>query len=126
MTNGRPPLPRPPGLGERGGAEWDRLTALYVFRPDEVQVVREYCRTLDVLERLHEALADAPTMVHSPSQGEVPNRLFTEIRQQRLTLRGLASSLALPDEDGGHTGAGLTVAENARKASRARWDRRGA
>src|SRR5690606_36364651 len=101
MTNGRPPLPRPPGLGARGGAEWDRLTALYVFRPDEVQLVREYGRTPDVLERLHEALAAAPTMVHSPSQGEVPNRLITEIRQQRNTLPGLRSSLELPDEDGG-------------------------
>ncbi|MFI7618030.1 hypothetical protein ACIBP6_43105 [Nonomuraea terrae] len=95
-----------------------------MFRTDELQVVREFCRTLDVLERLAEELQDAPTMVKSPSQGLVPNRLFAEIRQQRLALRGLASSLALPDELGSRGAGGqLTVAQNARKASRARWDR---
>ncbi len=123
----REPVPAPAGLADRGLEAWNRLTVKYDFRIDELHVVREFCRTLDVLERLHVELETAPTMVVSPSQGLVPNRLFAEVRQQRLALRGLASSLALPDEVGGRAsgdGSGqLTVAQNARKASRARWDR---
>ncbi|MFG1617354.1 hypothetical protein ACGFI3_31715 [Nonomuraea wenchangensis] len=124
MKQIREPLEAPPGLAERGLEAWNRLTVEYVFRTDELHVVREFCRTLDLLERLAAELETAPTMVMSPSQGSVPNRLFAEIRQQRLALRGLASSLALPDEAGSRGGDGqLTVSQNARKASRARWDR---
>ncbi|WP_030919010.1 hypothetical protein [Streptosporangium amethystogenes] len=119
----RPPQPAPPGLAERGLDAWNKLTVEYNFRTDELHVVREFCRTLDVLERLAVELEDAPTMVLSPSQGLVPNRLFAEVRQQRLALRGLASSLALPGLADGRSGDGMTVSENARKASRARWDR---
>ncbi|OUC96067.1 hypothetical protein [Streptosporangium minutum] len=123
MKSIREPLPPPAGLAERGLEAWNRLTVEYDFRTDEVHVVREFCRTLDTLERLATELESAPTMVMSPSQGLVPNRLFAEVRQQRLALRGLASSLALPDAAGGRGGDGMTVSENARKASRARWSR---
>lgn len=123
MKPSREPLPAPAGLAARGLEAWDRLTVEYDFRTDEIHVVREFCRTLDVLERLAVELESAPTMVMSPSQGLVPNRLFAEVRQQRLALRGLASCLALPDVVHGRGGDGMTVSENARRASRARWSR---
>ena len=89
----------PRGLGSRGRTAWKAVTARFEFRPDEAELLREWCRTLDVIEDLRLELAGQPYLVPTPRDGIKINPLVTEQRQQRKLARELAAQLKLPDSD---------------------------
>lgn len=112
-------LKAPAGLGAAGRKLWREVLADFELPPDGLALLVQACRTVDELERLREALANAEVMT-TGSQGQpVTSPLFAEARAHRATLAKLIAQLALPDED---DVTPLTVTqERARKAAQTRW-----
>lgn len=122
-TIGTPPPPAPKHLGEHGLKLWmDCAPPKYEMRPDELRVLTECCREVDIIDRLENALRNGPLMVLG-IRGEVINPLVTELRQHRATLTTMFRALALPDTTSGVAQKRQLVSEQNTKAARARWDR---
>jgi hypothetical protein len=101
---------------------WREITETYDLRADELRVLEDACREVDLIERLEEAMKDAP-LTSSGSMGQlVAHPLVQELRQHRSTLKALLGSLKLPDDPGGKA---ESRSASARDAANARW-RRGA
>src|SRR6266581_3118261 len=97
-----PNAPAPPrGLAAGGRAAWKRLTKRYEFAPHELDLLREYCMTLDMIGLLRKELAGGPLTVHSPQAGPVVARPVAEIRAQQAELRRLAEAIGFPDPAAG-------------------------
>ena len=114
--------PGPPADLEAAGRElWRSITATYELRADELRLLTEACRTVDELERLRAALADAEPVV-AGSKGQVrPHPLIAEIRAHRLALRGLLASIGIEDADA-EAGDGEAQRSAAGRAlARQRW-----
>jgi len=110
----------PTKLGPRARKLWNELTVTYELRPDELRILEDACREIDLIDRLEAELV-VGEMVVAGSQGQpVANPLVSEIRQHRSTLQRLLGSLKLPDEDGRQ---GAARSEAAREAAHARWRR---
>src|SRR5690606_5966339 len=114
--------PTPQRLGRKARRLWRDVTSVYDLRPDELRVLEDACREVDLIERLEEELRDAQLVVRGSMGQPVANPLVQEIRQHRAVLRGLLGSLKLPDEDDRQA---LARSTSARAAAQARW-RRGA
>lgn len=114
------PHPAPAGLDKPGLALWCEVLQGYGLRVDELRLLEEACRTVDVLARLVDALQDAPLTV-AGSMGQMREHpLLAEARQQRIVLARLLAQLKLPEEDELHS-----VSSNrstlARHAAQSRW-----
>ena len=96
---------KPENLGARGGRFWEAVTARFDLGLDELELLRELCRTLDTIEGLE---------AETPSVG-----VARELRLQRGELRHLTAALGLPDERGQVVESGNT--KRARRAAEARW-----
>ena len=115
-------LSRPAKLGVEARKVWDEISGTYALRPDELRILEDACRQVDLVERLEKAL-DGADLIVKGSQGQpVANPLVAEIRQHRQVVKALLGSLKLPDEDGR---AAESRSASARDAANARW-RRGA
>lgn len=84
------------------------------MNPAEAQVLRELCRTLDVLDRLNAELAAAELV----TAGGRANPLLREVVEQRKILISLHRRLALPDDRHGEALSGTRA-----KVARSRWQR---
>ena len=90
--------PSPPkDLAADGRTAWRRLTAKYEFAVHELDLLAEYCRTLDMLAALRKELAAGPLTVHSPQAGPMINRAVDAIRAAQGELRRLAEAIGFPD-----------------------------
>ncbi len=108
----------PAGLGARGSALWDHVSAAYQLGPDEIEVLVELCRTVDMAEVLAVECLARP-MVDGRS-GPTVNPAVRELRLQRSEMRHLAAALGLPDPSGKpNIESGNT--KRARRAADARW-----
>jgi hypothetical protein len=108
----------PAGLGSRGAALWDHVAAVYQLGPDEVELLVELCRTVDMAELLA-AECSARPMVDG-RYGPTVNAAMRELRLQRSEMRHLAAALGLPDSTGQpNVESGNT--KRARRAANARW-----
>lgn len=116
----------PEGLETAGKAVWDAVTAKYEFRPDEIVILDDVCRTADIIAAMESAwTADGRPMTTRGSMGQlVTHPLISELRQHRAARAKLLSQLKLPDDPSAN-GAGDRSAA-ARNAVNARWARRGA
>lgn len=86
----------PKGL-EHGGKElWRSIAKEYELDVHEQALLLQASRTVDRLDALAEALADAPLTTTNFKGDEVTNPLLVESRQQSLTLARLLASLRLP------------------------------
>lgn len=112
----------PARLGSKARTLWTSITGAYDLRPDELRVLEDACRQVDLVERLEKELAGADLTVRGSQGQPVANPLVQEIRQHRLAVKSLLGTLKLPDEDGRAQAARST---SAREAANARW-RRGA
>lgn len=111
-------MDEPSGLGEAGRRLWTEVAPAWELRPDEAVILRDACRTVDVIADLEAEAAAA--------EG-ISNRLplLRELRLQRLALVRLVARLDLPDPPAGAGAApGESDSSKARRAARARWDRR--
>src|SRR5664279_4290639 len=86
----------PTGLGTAGKRLWRAVLEPYELDEHELLLLREACRTVDVLDRLHEEAAAAPVTVENFRGDQVAHPAMTEARQQRITLTRLLASLRLP------------------------------
>lgn len=114
----------PKGLGTKAKKVWDDLTdGSFEFRADEIRLLEDACREIDLIERAEAELRDSPLMVKG-SQGQlVASPLVQELRQHRVALKTLFAALKLPDEE---SGAG-TASEAGRALVGHRWhENRGA
>lgn len=111
---------RPTGLMKGSQAFWDEVTATYKLRPDEIRVLEDACREMDLIYRLERELKGADLIVRGSQGQPVANPMVSELRQHRATLRQLLGQLKLPDENGQEARS-----SQARDAANARW-RRGA
>jgi hypothetical protein len=114
----------PPGdLGARGAGFWCAVVEDHELRPDELVLLAETCRQLDLLDALREVPGPLVT-----GDGKV-HPAVVEARQVRAELRRFMAQLNLPDAD---ADAPLSAevqqlrSHRARRAARARWDRPGA
>lgn len=112
----------PEGLGEKALSVWTDLTMTYEFRADELRVLEDSCREIDLIERLEAELKTTQLVVKGSMGQPVSSPLVTEIRQHRATLARLLAALKIPDE--ADNPAARSSA--ARKAANARWGARGA
>ena len=112
----------PAHLGAKARRMWRAITGTYELRADELRVLEDACREVDLIERLEEAMRGADLIVHGSQGQPVANPLVQELRQHRATLKALLGSLKLPDEDGRQA---ESRSSSAREAANARW-RRGA
>jgi len=111
----------PAKLGEKARKLWDEIIGTYELRADEVRILEDVCREIDLVERLEEEFRDAPTMVKGSMGQMVANPVLQELRQHRAVVARLLGQLKLPDEDGRQA---ESVSNAARKAAMARWSRR--
>lgn len=111
-------LPSDVAADGRGGRFWRSVLDHYVLREDEMEVLTEACRLLDLVDALNAAVtADGPVV------GGKPHPALVELRQVRQELRRSLAALTLPDEDG-HDG--LAKSRAGRRAAQVRWASRGA
>ena len=116
----------PAHLGARGRRLWRRI--MEDFEPAESgrEILLEAVRVVDRCESLEQALRGEP-LTTTGSRGQiVAHPLLAELRSERLLLSRLLAQLDVPEEG---EGAGtdwntLSSSQRARKAARARWDRR--
>lgn len=120
---------RPSGLGAKSRRVWDDITGSFDLRADELRVLEDCCREIDLIERLEEALAGSDLLVEGSMGQPVASPLVQEVRQHRGTLARLFASLKLPEDVGAAGQAQQERSSAARKAAQARWGtgkRRGA
>lgn len=105
----------PSGLGPRGLAFWQAVVDAYSLAADEVEVLIEVCRHLDLLDRLEAALAEGGPVLPSGKLHPAVNAL----RSARSEARALLAMLGLPQAGGGVVRGGR--AQAASRAARSRW-----
>ena len=91
------------------------------MRPDELIVLENAAKTIDLVAKLDLAMADQPLVVPG-SQGQLREHpLLSEQRQQRALLARLLAQLKLPESDELDAFRGQQRQDSARSAARARW-----
>ena len=115
----------PPKLGAGGRRLWAGVAGPFDLRPDELRVLEDACRELDLVDRLEAAVAAAPLVVAGSRGQETPHPLIPEVRAHRLVLARLLKQLQLPDEPVVAKRKAMSTSTAARKAAAARWRRDG-
>lgn len=114
------PVAAPTKLGPKAKRLWVEVTGTYDLRVDELRILEDACREVDLVERLELEFRSEDTMVKGSMGQLVASPLLQELRQHRAVLARLLGMLKLPDEDGR---AQESVSNAARKAANARWGR---
>lgn len=90
----------------RGRRFWDRVTAEHVLRPDEVELLCEAARMLELADRLREVVDDDGPLT-SGSRGQLTTHpALTELRLLRQELRHHLRELDLPEPEPEHEQGG--------------------
>ena len=91
--------------GTRGGVLWEAVVGgdppSYALRPDELVILEEACRAVDLSDRLAaavEGLEGDALMVEGSKNQDVVNPLLAELRQTRALVGSMLARLHLPDE----------------------------
>ena len=113
----------PAGLGPKAKRIWKETLATYELRADELRILEDACREVDLIERMEAELGDSPLIVKGSMGQPAPSPLVTELRQHRNTYRSLIKALGLPEETDSAQAQKRSV--TARAAAQARW-RKGA
>lgn len=108
-------MQEPVGLGEQGHALWVAIMEEFELRVDEVRVLEQACRTLDLIERMAGELENDPLIVDGPQNKPVANPIAAELRQNRALFPRLMAALHLPDAEG------LDRSEVMRSLANRRW-----
>ena len=110
----------PEGLGSKALVVWSEVAGTYDLRVDELRVLEDACREIDLIERLESELRGAELIVVGSMGQPVANPLVQELRQHRGVLARLLGGLTRPDEEEPATG---NASASARQAAMARWGR---
>lgn len=93
------PRKSPAGLGAKARSVWTGTVKEFELRADELRLLEDACREIDLIERLDKELARGDLLVQGSMGQQVTNPLVGEIRQHRLALARLFNQLHLPDDD---------------------------
>ena len=113
----------PANLGTKGRKFWADTTGTYEFRPDELCILEDACRTLDLVDKIEEELETADLVTTGSMGQEVAHPLLSEVRQHRTVFARLAKQLALPDEGEAPAAVAGSRSAQARDAVNSRWKR---
>ncbi len=98
--------PKPPqGTKAAGRRLWREVMAVYELEQHELLLLREACRTADVLDELAARVEIEGAVTNSP-QGERANPALVEARQQRIALARILAALRLPAGEEGDQASG--------------------
>lgn len=114
----------PTRLGTKARTLWTSITTTYDLRADELRILEDACREVDLIERLEKEMGKQPLTVKGSMGQTVAHPLVQEIRQHRGTVKSLLGALDLPEDDGDSKPASRST--SARAAAEARWRRVGA
>lgn len=106
----------PTGLKKRGKNTWDSVVKKYDLRTDELDILEDICREIDMIDALEKELKGANLVVMGSQGQEVANPMISELRQHRATKKSLWAALKLPDE--GNAAAGVN---QQRDAAQSKW-----
>lgn len=109
----------PKGLGSHAARFWRDVTAGYDLRVDELLVLEQVCRELDLIEKIAVEQARRPMVTEGSMGQEVADPMIQELRQHRAILARLLAQLRLPN---GETAS--EISDKARAAANARWSKR--
>lgn len=112
---------RPQNLGDAGAALWDSVIPAFELNPAEITILRHACREEDLIDRLHDALAEAELTTRGSMGQEVASPFVSELRQHAATQATLLAKLKIPDTPASAARKKAAVSESARKAARSRW-----
>jgi hypothetical protein len=93
MSEAVPTAPR--GLKAAGRRLWRRTVDEFVLAEHELILLRELCRTADVLDVL-QAQIDADGVLDESPQGRRAHPALVELRQQRAEFRRILAQLSIP------------------------------
>lgn len=119
----------PAGLAARGKRLWTSTVDTFVLRDDELVILTQLCRTVDLLDRLEVEVRKVPLTITGSKGQERLHPVLAEVRAQRLAAADLCRRLGLDDvADSGDDGKPLPTPKQvrARNAAQARWGHRGA
>lgn len=121
LIQGAEELPEPRvQLGVRGLELWHDVLTDHDLRTDELRVLEDACREVDLIERLEEGLQGAPLVVNGSQGQPVANPIVQELRQHRALVSRLLAALKLSDDEQQERDAGHR-SQQARKAALTRW-----
>ena len=106
-------------MGPRGRRFWRETLSEFELSEAEREILAEVSRTLDDLDRLAVAIADAGAMTVGSQGQPVVNPALTEARGQRAVLHRLVAALQLPDLEDRPMPAASS--QRGRTAAQARW-----
>lgn len=118
--------PAPRGLSAAANSRWNAIVSHWDLRPDELRVLEDACREMDLISGL-QAVVDEQGMMTTGSMGQpVVHPAVQEVRQHRTVLAALFRQLKLPDEglDAGARPSDLGAESRsaaARHAAKSRW-----
>ena len=118
-------FPAPPkNLDDEGRILWRAIVRTGPLRPDQLELLRHICATIDLIERLESEQRGAPLTVKGSMGQVVSSPLVTEVRQHRALVGQLLGRLRLVSED-----TSTVEARSSREAAlilaRARWSKAG-
>ena len=102
----------------RGEAFRARVEAEYELGPDELELLTEAGRMLNLLEALHEAVEEDGPLIRDAKGNLTTHPAAVEARQVRESLRKTLHALGIPDEAGENVRT-----RSARAAADRRWRR---
>jgi hypothetical protein len=114
-------IPRAPaGLRAAGKRYWREMNELYEFDVEKLELLKQAARTIDLLERLQQAVDEAETLRTLGSQKQlvsIPE--VGALKEHRALLVTITKALELPSEEGND--GRMTRSESARYAANVRW-----
>lgn len=93
------------------------------LRVDELVLLEDAARTLDLIERMQAVIDEAPLTVPGSREQVTTHPLLLEVRQHRMLLARLLGQLKLPEEPDAAWQKAIDRRHNARGAVLARWQR---
>lgn len=99
---------------------WKSITSTYGLRPDELRLLEDCCREMDIIDRLQAEVDDNGVTVSGSMGQTVIHPAIQEIRQHRNVLKQMLAKLALPDAPA----APQAPSDKARAVAHARWQRK--
>ena len=112
--------PAPKNMGARGLRFWRDITAQYVLRTDELRLLEDACRTMSLIDKLEQGVAENPLYLTGSQGQQVINPAISELRQQRNSLKSILAALNIPDEEAASSGVEARRVQ-ARDAAKSRW-----
>lgn len=101
-TDASPSHRAPAGLKAPGRRLWQEIAGGFELDEHELALLREMCRTADVLDTLDEIVRREGAIVAGSHGGQKAHPALVEARQQRIALARLTAVLRLPQGEEDH------------------------